>query len=86
MIPIYLCDDAPGIRREIRRELEKEILISGYDKKRDANVVLIELKRWDELRAVPGRDGLVETYTGNGLRRACLNEREKENSHDRGNH
>lgn len=31
MIPIYLCDDAPGIRREIRRELEKEILISGYD-------------------------------------------------------
>ena len=63
-----------------------DFLISGYDKKRDANVVLIELKQWDELRAVPGRDGLVETYTGNGLRRACLNEREKENSHDRGNH
>ena len=31
MIPIYLCDDDPKIRREIRRELEKEILISGYD-------------------------------------------------------
>ncbi len=45
-----------------------DFLISGYDKKRDANVVLIELKQWDELRAVPGRDGLVETYTGNGLR------------------
>ena len=27
MVPIYLCDDEPGIRREI----EKEILISGYD-------------------------------------------------------
>ncbi|HIR76827.1 MAG TPA: response regulator transcription factor [Candidatus Choladousia intestinipullorum] len=31
MVPIYLCDDEPGIRRAIRREIEKEILISGYD-------------------------------------------------------
>ena len=31
MIPIYLCDDEPAVRRGIRTELEKEILISGYD-------------------------------------------------------
>ena len=31
MVPIYLCDDEPGIRRAIRRKIEKEILISGYD-------------------------------------------------------
>ena len=31
MVPIYLCDDEPGIRRAISREIEKEILISGYD-------------------------------------------------------
>ena len=31
MIPVYLCDDAPSVRRAVRSELEKEILISGYD-------------------------------------------------------
>lgn len=45
-----------------------DFLISGYGKKEDANVVLIELKQWDELEAVPGRDGLVQTYTGNAVR------------------
>ncbi len=45
-----------------------DFLISGYGKKESANIVLIELKQWDELEAIPGRDGLVETYTGNALR------------------
>lgn len=45
-----------------------DFLISGYGKKEEANVVLIELKQWDELQAVPGRDGLVQTYTGNAVR------------------
>ena len=45
-----------------------DFLISGYGNKEDANVVLIELKQWDELKAVPGRDGLVQTYTGNAVR------------------
>lgn len=31
MIPIYICDDEPVIRGAIRRELEREILIAGYD-------------------------------------------------------
>lgn len=45
-----------------------DFLISGYGNKEDANVVLIELKQWDELEAIPGRDGLVQTYTGNAVR------------------
>lgn len=45
-----------------------DFLISGYGEKEDANVVLIELKQWDELEAIPGRDGLVQTYTGNAVR------------------
>lgn len=45
-----------------------DFLISGYGNREDANVVLIELKQWDELEAVPGRDGLVRTYTGNAVR------------------
>lgn len=31
MIPIYLCDDEPAVRRAVREELEKEILISDCD-------------------------------------------------------
>lgn len=45
-----------------------DFLISGYGNKENANVILIELKQWDELKAIPGRDGLVETYTGNAVR------------------
>lgn len=45
-----------------------DFLISGYGEKENANVVLIELKQWDQLKEIPGRDGLVETYTGNALR------------------
>ena len=45
-----------------------DFLISGYGTKKEGNVVLIELKQWDELQEVPGRDGLVETFTGNGRR------------------
>ena len=45
-----------------------DFLISGYGKKEEASVVLIELKQWDELEAIPGRDGVVQTYTGNAVR------------------
>ena len=31
MIPIYICDDEKSIRKAIREELEKEILIHDYD-------------------------------------------------------
>ncbi len=45
-----------------------DFLISGYDKKDDANVIIIELKQWEELEALPGKDALVSTYTGGGIR------------------
>lgn len=45
-----------------------DFLISGYDCHRQGNVVIIELKQWDRLEAVNGKDALVRTYTGHGLR------------------
>lgn len=45
-----------------------DFLISGYDQEAKSNVVIIELKQWDKIDAVEGRDALVETYTGNALR------------------
>lgn len=46
-----------------------DFLVSGYDKERSANVVVIELKQWEKLNKVEGLDGLVETYTGGANRR-----------------
>lgn len=46
-----------------------DFLISGYDHKDNENVIIIELKQWDKLNAIDGREALVETYTGNALRR-----------------
>ncbi len=45
-----------------------DFLISGYDKKNKSNIVIIELKQWDKIDAVSGKDALVETYTGNAVR------------------
>ena len=45
-----------------------DFLISGYDEKDQSNVVIIELKQWDKLNAISGKDALVETYTGNAVR------------------
>ena len=45
-----------------------DFLISGYDKNDNSNVVIIELKQWDKIEAIDGKDGLVETYTGNAMR------------------
>ena len=45
-----------------------DFLISGYDNKNKGNVVVIELKQWDSIRAIEGKDALVETYTGNAMR------------------
>ena len=46
-----------------------DFLVSGYDDKHCANVVIIELKQWEKLNKVDGLDGLVETYTGGANRR-----------------
>jgi len=45
-----------------------DFLISGYDKNENGNVVIVELKQWDKLEAIKGKDALVETYTGNAAR------------------
>lgn len=46
-----------------------DFIVSGYDAKRSANVVIIELKQWEKLNKVEGLDALVETFTGGRERR-----------------
>ena len=46
-----------------------DFLVSGYDGRGRSNVVIIELKQWQELKKVEGLDGLVETFTGGANRR-----------------
>lgn len=45
-----------------------DFMISGYDQTSKPNVVVIELKQWEEVKALSGMDALVETYVGKGLR------------------
>ncbi len=45
-----------------------DFLISGYDRNDAGNVIIIELKQWDKLDAIDGKDGLVSTYTGGAVR------------------
>lgn len=45
-----------------------DFIVSGYDADNQSNAVIIELKQWGELKKVDGKDALVETYTGGGLR------------------
>ncbi len=45
-----------------------DFLVTGYDKNETGNVVIIELKQWESLEAVEGKDALVYTFTGGGLR------------------
>ncbi len=44
-----------------------DYLVSGYDGRAQENVVIIELKQWESLEAIPGRDCTVETYLGGRL-------------------
>ncbi len=46
-----------------------DFIISGYDEKRDPNVIIIELKQWDKVNVIEGQDALVETFTGGALRK-----------------
>ena len=46
-----------------------DFLISGYDENKTENVVIVELKQWEQLKKVDGVDALVETYTGGANRR-----------------
>ena len=46
-----------------------DFMISGYDKDDRPGMVIVELKQWSKLEKVPESDALVETYTGNAMRR-----------------
>ena len=46
-----------------------DFLVSGKDERNTGNVVVIELKQWEELTAIQGQEAIVETYTGGALRR-----------------
>ncbi len=46
-----------------------DFIIAGYDEDDRPGSVIIELKQWEEMSKVDGVDALVETYTGNALRR-----------------
>lgn len=46
-----------------------DFIISGYAQNEIPNVIIIELKQWDKLKAVDKQDALVETYTGNAVRK-----------------
>ena len=45
-----------------------DFLISGFDHHDNGNVMVIELKQWDQIELVEGKDALVRTYTGNAMR------------------
>ena len=46
-----------------------DFIISGYDSEDRHGAVIVELKQWDELKAVPGLDALVETFIGGARHR-----------------
>ncbi len=45
-----------------------DFIVTGYDSAGVPSAVIIELKQWEKLKAIPGVDALVETYTGNAMR------------------
>ena len=45
-----------------------DFILSGRDTNKKDSVIIIELKQWETCKAVEGKDGIVETYTGGGIR------------------
>jgi DUF2075 family protein len=48
-----------------------DVIVSGYDRNQKAAAIIIELKQWEEIRAVPGMDAVVDTWTGGAERRVA---------------
>lgn len=72
---MVLCDDSipndAGIAIEYnvpQTSKRVDFIVSGYDEVNKPHVVIIELKQWEKLDKVEGKDALVETYTGGALR------------------
>lgn len=45
-----------------------DFILSGYNKNNTGAVIIVELKQWSDCKAVPEKDGIVETYVGGALR------------------
>ena len=45
-----------------------DFVLSGRDNNRKDSVIIIELKQWETCTAVEGKDGIVSTFTGGGVR------------------
>ena len=45
-----------------------DFILSGRDNNRKDSVIIIELKQWESCTAVEGKDGIVSTFTGGGIR------------------
>ena len=45
-----------------------DFIISGRDNNRKDSVIIIELKQWETCTAVEGKDAIVSTFTGGGIR------------------
>ena len=45
-----------------------DFILTGLNKFHDDSVVIIELKQWDSAQKVDGKDGVVKTYLGGGIR------------------
>lgn len=70
-----LCNNS-GIDQDIHVAIEYQIpltskrvdfLVTGYDEKGKENVVIVELKQWEECQAT-SRDDVVTTYVGGAIR------------------
>jgi uncharacterized protein len=44
-----------------------DFIISGFDDKQKGRVIIIELKRWQKVEKVGGKDGIVKTALGKGI-------------------
>lgn len=45
-----------------------DFILSGRDKNKKDSVIIIELKQWETCNVVEGKDGIVSTFTGGGIR------------------
>ena len=65
-------DDA-GVAIEFKLPLSSkriDLLVSGFDDRRQANVAIIELKQWaaESTEPVLNKDGIIKTFVGGGVR------------------
>ncbi len=45
-----------------------DFILSGKDNNKKESIIIIELKQWETCKAIEGKDGIVETYTGGAVR------------------